>query len=108
MENGYNENDVEVEVFEEIEGEEEKEEKEPKLTRIWSVLGLILAIASVVLCFVPALSITLGAASIVLSLVSRAKIGYFDSIGVAALIIGIFGTVFGCAYIVLDALILSA
>ena len=98
MDNGYRENEME---------NEEINEPKPK-SRIWSVAALILSILSVVLCFLPAVSIILGLLSIALSVVSRVKIGYFDGIGLTALIVGIFGTVFGCAYIILESFILKA
>ena len=97
MDNGYNEN-----------GYEKEEKKEPKQkSRIWSVSALILAILSVILCFLPVLSIILGVLAIGLSIVSRVKIGYFDGVGLAAIIVAIFGVVFAFAYIILEAFILK-
>ena len=93
-----------------IENEYETEEKvEPKKkSRIWSVLALIVAVLSVVLFFVPAVSITLGVVAVALTVVSRLSIGYFDNYGIAAIIVGIFGVVFGISYIVYDLLIAAA
>ena len=93
-----------------IENEYETEEKvEPKKkSRIWSVLALIVAVLSVVLFFVPAVSITLGIVAVALTVVSRLSIGYFDNYGIAAIIVGIFGIVFGISYIVYDLLIAAA
>ena len=93
-----------------IENEYETEEKvEPKKkSRIWSVLALIVAVLSVVLFFVPAVSITLGIVAVALTVVSRLSIGYFDNYGIAAIIVGIFGVVFGISYIVYDLLIAAA
>lgn len=93
-----------------IDNEYETEEKvEPKKkSRIWSVLALIVAVLSVVLFFVPAVSITLGIVAVALTVVSRLSIGYFDNYGIAAIIVGIFGVVFGISYIVYDLLIAAA
>ena len=69
-------------------------------TRAFSVVSLSLGIISILLCFVGWLGFILGAAAIALSIVSRVKLGYFDSMAVAGLILGIFGVVFGVFYII--------
>ncbi len=90
MDNEYNEN-----------GYENEETNVPvKKSRIWSVTALVLAIISVILCFVPVLSIILGAFAIGLSVLSRVKIGYFDGIAIASIIVAIFGIVFAFAHII--------
>ncbi len=95
MDNGYNENENEYE-----------EKKEPrKKSRIWSVSALIFAVLSIMLCFVPVLSIIFGLAAIALTIVSRVSIGYFDGVGLASIIVGIFGVVFAFAYIILNLII---
>lgn len=98
MNNEYNENEYETEV----------KEKPKSKSRIWSVCALILAVLSVILFFVPAVSITLGVLAVALTVVSRFSIGYFDNYGIAAIIVGIFGVVFGIAYIIYDLVILAA
>lgn len=97
MDNGYNEKSYEKE-----------EKKMPKQkSRIWSVSALILAVLSVILCFIPVLSIIFGVLAIGLSIVSRLKIAYFDGVGIAALIVAIFGIVFAFACIILESFILA-
>jgi len=66
----------------------------------WSVASLVMGILSVVCCFLGWSGLILGAAAIVLSIVSRRKLGYFDGMSVAGLILGIFGFVFGVAMLV--------
>jgi thiol:disulfide interchange protein len=86
---------------------ETDERKAPKQkSRIWSVTALIFAVLSLALCFLPVLSIIFGVLAIGLSIVSRLKIAYFDGVGIAAIIVGIFGVVFAFAVIILKAFIL--
>lgn len=87
---------------------EASEEITPKKkSRIWSVCALILAVLSVILFFLPAVSITLGVLAVIFAVVSRFSIGYFDNYGIASIIVGIFGAVFGIAYIIYDVAIAS-
>ena len=86
--------------------ETENKKQPQQKSRIWSVSALIFAILSVILCFVPVLSIIFGALAIGLSIVSRLKIAYFDGVGLAALIVSICGIVFAFACIILKAFIL--
>ena len=79
----------------------EKEEPKPK-SRIWSVLGFIGAVLSVIFCFLPVLGIIFGIVAIGLSVLSRIKLGYFDGFGIAALLTGIFGIVFSAGSIILE------
>lgn len=74
-------------------------------TRLWSVIAFVVSILSVVLCFVPWLGITFGVASIILCLVSRINLGYFDRFGIASLFIGIFGLVFSVGAIIMEYII---
>jgi len=76
-------------------------DSKPK-SKIFSVISLILGIASILFGFVGWVALILGAAAVALSVVSRIKLGYFDAMGVAGLILGIFGVVFGMFYTVLS------
>ena len=71
-------------------------------TMIWSVLSLALSVLSVLLCAFWYVSIVFAAASIVFAVISRRRFGYFDTMTVIGLILGIVGVVFGAASAVLD------
>jgi len=62
---------------------------------IWSLLSVLFSVASVLLCGIFYLGLAFSVCAIVLSLVSRYKLGYFDKMGIFGLIVGIFGLVFG-------------
>ena len=64
-------------------------------SRVWSLVSLICAVFSVCLCFLPWLGLVFGILSLVFAIVSRNNIGYFDSLCLWGLIVGIFGIVFG-------------
>lgn len=66
-------------------------------TRIWSVISVALAALSVVLCFIEEIGILLGAASIIMAIISRKSLGYFDKLSLGGLIGAIFGMVFSLA-----------
>ena len=71
-------------------------------SRAWSVAALAVAIISVVCCcFGGWASIVLGVVAIVFAMLSRLNIGYFDNLSIAALIVAIFGIVFGIATIIM-------
>ena len=71
-------------------------------SRAWSVAALAVAIISVVCCCFGGLaSIVLGVVAIVFAMLSRLNIGYFDNLSIAALIVAIFGIVFGIATIIM-------
>ena len=75
-------------------------------SRLWSVLALIAAVLSILLCyFAPVPGIVLGALAIALCIVSRLRIGYFDGFSIAALICAIFGIVFSISFIILSAIL---
>lgn len=76
-----------------------------KNSRIWSVASLVAGILSVVFCFLPVLGIIIALFSVALAVISRRVIGYFDSIAIAGLVVGIFGLVFGVGYSIFDALL---
>ncbi len=71
-------------------------------TMIYSILSLVLGIASCVLCCCGGwVSAGVGALGIVFSIVARRHLGYFDGMSVAGLVLGICGTLFGVAAVVL-------
>lgn len=70
-------------------------------TRVFSVVSLILAAVSLLCSFVGPLGFILGILSVAAALVSRRVLGYFDGIGVAGLVLGIFALAFGAAVFVL-------
>ena len=85
-------------VGEEINYEELMPQKNNR--RSWSVAALVLSVFSVLCCPLPVLGIILGAFALVFVVVSRISLGYFDKISVGALILGVFGVVFGVCAIV--------
>ena len=75
-----------------------------KPSRVWSVLSFILAILSIICCCNSWIPLILGAVAIVFAIISRSKLGYFDGLGIAGLIIAIFGVVFSLAGILIGIL----
>lgn len=71
-------------------------------SRAWSVASLTASIGSLLCCCFASVGIILGILAIVFAIISRRNIGYFDGLSLAGLIIGIFGTVFGVASIILS------
>ena len=63
--------------------------------RIWSIISLILATASVILCFFGCIGFVIGFLAVISSLISRRNLKYFDMLSIMGLIVGIFGMVFG-------------
>lgn len=74
----------------------------PKATRICSVLSLISALLSVLLCPIYYVGIVMAILAVVLSVVSSVRLGYFDKQSIFGLVIGIFGLVFGVFVLALD------
>ena len=66
----------------------------------WSVASMVIGIISVVCCALGWTGLILGAAAVALSIISRRKLGYFDGMSVAGLILGIFGFVFGVSMLI--------
>lgn len=62
--------------------------------RTWSVVSVVLAALSVILCYFSWVGLAFGVLSIASALISRKNLGYFDKLSLAGLIIGIFGIVF--------------
>lgn len=63
-------------------------------TRIFSVISLLLAILSLVLCFLPVVGIILALIATVFTIISRRVLGYFEGLGIAGLVVAVFGLVF--------------
>lgn len=65
-------------------------------TRLYSIISVFLAIVSVVLGFIYYyIGIALGVGAIIMALVSRKVLGYFDKSSLFGIVVGIFGVVFG-------------
>ena len=73
--------------------------------RVWSVVSIVLAVASLVCCCSPTVGITAALVAIVTSIVSRKSLGYFDKLSLTGLILAIFGLVFGIFTLVLAGVI---
>ncbi len=76
--------------------EENKDEEESELspnithgTRLWALIAIILSAVGIILVFVPAVGIFFGAAGVVFAVVSRVKNGYFYSLAITGLILGV-------------------
>lgn len=82
-------------------------EKSKHKTLGWSVASLAFGIISVLCCFLGWGGLIIGAVAVILSVVSRISLGFFDGMSIAGLILGIFGIVFGGAIIVAKILIES-
>ena len=70
-------------------------------TKGWSLASMIMGVLSVALCLFGWMGVAFGVAAIILSLVARRGLGYFDGMTIAGLITGIFGLVFGGAMLYL-------
>lgn len=68
-------------------------------SRFLSVASMILGIISVALSFTGWWALIVGVAAILLSMASRRNLKYFDRMSIAGLILGIFGLVFGGAFL---------
>ena len=63
----------------------------------WSVASMVTGILSMLFSCLGWAGLVFGAVGVVLSLVARRNLGYFDGMAIAGLITGIFGFVFGGA-----------
>ncbi|MBO7309778.1 MAG: DUF4190 domain-containing protein [Clostridia bacterium] len=81
------------------------EELSTPKTKGYAIASLILGIFSVVCCCVGWMGLIAGAGAIVLSVLSRRHLGYFDTMTIVGLILGIFGVVFGVLTLVFEALL---
>lgn len=69
-------------------------------TKGWSVASMVIGIISVVCCCGGWCGIFLGVAAVILSIISRKTLGYFDGMSVAGIVLGVFGFVLGIALII--------
>ena len=65
----------------------------------WSLASMICGIISIICC-TGYIGIALGALAIIFAIVSRKNLGYFDSMSIAGLVLGIIGFVLGIAIII--------
>ncbi|MBO5946399.1 MAG: DUF4190 domain-containing protein [Clostridia bacterium] len=79
------------------------EKGKPK-TLIWSVSALVCGIVSLALSTLGWAGLILGVVAIVLAVIARVKMGYFNTYIIAALLCSIFGVVFSAASIVITAI----
>lgn len=66
---------------------------------IWAALSVVFSVLSLVLCFINWVNFALALVGVLFSVVSRIRMGYFHTVAIAGLIIGIIGTVFSLYYI---------
>ena len=65
----------------------------------WSVASLVCGIISVLCCSLGYGAIVFGVLAIIFSSISRKNLGYFDTMAVAGLVLGIMGFILGIAII---------
>lgn len=75
-------------------------EKSKTKSMVWSVLSLVFGIVSVALSATGFVTLILGVLAVVFAVVSRVKLGYFDTKTIVGMTLGIFGIVFGAVMIV--------
>ncbi len=70
-------------------------------TKGWSVASLVIGIFSAVCCCFGWSGLVLGALAVVFAVLSRRRLGYFDGMSIAGLVLGIFGFVIGAILTIL-------
>lgn len=75
---------------------------------IWAALSVVFSLLSLGLFFVFWVNFALAIVGIILSVVSRIRMGYFHNVAIAGLIIGIIGAVFSLFYIFILAAVFTA
>ena len=75
---------------------------------IWAALSVVFSLLSLGLFFVFWVNLALAIVGIILSVVSRIRMGYFHNVAIAGLIIGIIGAVFSLFYIFILAAVFTA
>lgn len=73
-----------------------------KKTLAFSIVSLVTGILSILCCCFTFIGLPLGIIAIVFSVVSRKKLGYFDGMAVAGLVLGIFGAVIGTVVFIIS------
>ena len=79
--------------------------KKNENSRAWSVAAVIVGVIAILLFRVSVVGMILAIASVCLSVISRKILGYFDGFAIAGLIVGIFGIVFALFGFVFDYMI---
>lgn len=79
------------------------EKGKPK-TLIWSIVALALGILSIVLSALGWAGLIVGVAAVVVSVVARLKMGYFNGLIIAAILTSIFGVIFAAASLIIVAI----
>ncbi len=69
-------------------------------TQAYSIVALVAGIASVVTCCSGIFAIAAGCVAMILAIVARKHLGYFDTKALLGLIFGIFGTVLGAVLLI--------
>ena len=69
-------------------------------TMAWSVVSLIFGIIATVCCCFGWSGMVLGVISVVAAVISRKKLGYFDGLSIAGLVLGIFGFCIGAVMLI--------
>ena len=69
-------------------------------TRGWSIAAMVSGILSVICCVTGYASIALGVVAVVLAILARRNLGYFDGMAVTGLILGIIGFALGISVII--------
>ena len=75
---------------------------------IWAVLSVVFSVLSLALCFINWVNFALATVGVLLSVVSRIRMGYFHNVAIAGLILGIVGAVFSLFYIFILASLFAA
>lgn len=70
--------------------------------RGWSVISFFAGILSVLLCPIYVLGFAFAVLSVVGALISRKRLGYFDTLALSGMLIGIVGSVFCIFSLVVD------
>jgi hypothetical protein len=69
-------------------------------TRLWSVISIVLSVIAAALCYFGWWGMAFGTLGLVMAIVSRKKLGYFDKITLASIIVSIFAFVFSVAVVI--------
>ena len=73
-------------------------------SRLFALLSLVLGILSVCLGMFPVPGLILGALAVALSVISRIRMGYFDSLALVGLVGGAIGLAFSASMLVITQL----
>ena len=77
-------------------------------SRVWSVVAIVFGILSILCCCMNYIGIIVGALSIVFAIISRKKLGYFDTTSIVAIIVAIFGIVLSLAVIIVSVVVVNS